>query len=68
MLPRLPLIAISLCFCSTTLMADPASPVTFSGDIRLGYFSSERDDRNGSESEQDDARIRVRAGLVWAGI
>lgn len=65
MLPRLPLIAISLCLCSTTLMAEPASPVKFSGDIRLGYFSSERDDRNGSESEQDDVRIRVRAGLGW---
>lgn len=37
----------------------------FSGDVRLGYFSRERDDRNGTHSESDDWRVRLRAGALW---
>jgi hypothetical protein len=54
----------ALCFglCSTAMAADP---VTFSGDMRAGYFSSQREDRDARESDQADLRIRVRAGMGW---
>ncbi|MDZ4297247.1 MAG: hypothetical protein U0998_03290 [Moraxellaceae bacterium] len=62
MLLRLPVLMVCLSLSSTAISADT---VSFSGDVRLGYFSSERDDRDGSKSDQDDARIRLRAGLGW---
>lgn len=36
--------------------------VKFSGDVRVGYFSNDRDDRNGSHDTTDEFRLRVRAG------
>lgn len=42
-----------------------AQPVNFSGDIRFGYAGFERDERNGSRVDDDQLRLRVRAGLLW---
>lgn len=39
--------------------------VDFSGDIRFGYYGFERDERNGTESDDDMLRLRARAGLLW---
>lgn len=39
--------------------------VEFSGDIRFGYYGFERDERNGTESDDDMLRLRARAGLLW---
>ncbi len=36
---------------------------TFSGDARAGYFGSEREDRDNSESDSEEWRFRVRFGL-----
>lgn len=42
-----------------------AQNVDFSGDIRFGYYGFERDERNGTESDDDMLRLRARAGLLW---
>lgn len=42
-----------------------AQDVDFSGDLRFGYYGFERDERNGSETDDDMLRLRVRAGLLW---
>jgi len=34
-----------------------------SGDIRGGYFSADRDDRNGSTNKTDEGRLRLRVGV-----
>ena len=39
--------------------------VDFSGDIRFGYYGFDRDERNGSNTDDDMLRLRVRAGLQW---
>lgn len=39
--------------------------VAFSGDVRLGYFSREREDRDGTSSDSNDSRIRIRPGVQW---
>lgn len=38
-------------------------PVKFSGDVRFGYFSNDRKDRNRSQNTTDEFRLRVRAGV-----
>lgn len=45
--------------------AQAQSNIDFSGDIRFGYYGYERDERNGSESDDDMLRLRARAGLLW---
>lgn len=37
-----------------------------SGDIRTGYFTLHRDDRDGSSNITDEQRLRVRAGLGFS--
>ncbi|MDH5435436.1 MAG: putative porin [Gammaproteobacteria bacterium] len=37
--------------------------VSFSGDIRGGYYTLHRDDRNGNQDVTDEARLRIRLGL-----
>lgn len=39
------------------------SAVDFSGDARVGYFSIDRDDRDGSQDTTDEFRLRLRAGV-----
>jgi hypothetical protein len=39
-------------------------PVTFSGDLRTGYFHMERDHRDGEHSRTRDFRVRVRPALT----
>lgn len=39
-----------------------AEELNWSGDFRTGYFSKERDDRNGVNSSRDEARVRFRFG------
>ncbi len=40
-----------------------ANPYKISGDVRLGYFSSDRDDRNKSQNTTDEFRVRIRVGV-----
>ena len=46
-------------------LACPAMAVEFSlnGDVRAGFFSLHRDDRNGKEDTTDELRLRVRPGI-----
>jgi len=46
-------------------LAGPAAAVEFSvnGDVRTGFFSLHRDDRNGTEDTTDEFRLRVRPGV-----
>ena len=46
-----------------TIQAHAAGPLQGFGDTRFGYFASEREARDGSESEADDFRIRLRLGV-----
>lgn len=47
--------------CSTV----QAQGVDFSGDLRVGYMTFDRDERNGSTSDDAQLRVRVRAGALW---
>jgi hypothetical protein len=50
---------------SCLALAGPAAAVDFSvnGDLRTGFYSLHRDDRNGTEDTTDELRLRVRAGI-----
>lgn len=48
-----------------TASATQAQDIDFSGDLRFGYFGVERDERDGSTSDDDQYRLRARAGLLW---
>ncbi|NOY62154.1 MAG: hypothetical protein GXP10_03175 [Gammaproteobacteria bacterium] len=37
--------------------------VTLSGDVRIGFFSLDRDDRDGSQDTTDEWRLRIRPGI-----
>ncbi|WP_126456661.1 porin [Sulfuriflexus mobilis] len=53
-----------LCLTSSFALAESAgSPVDISGDIRTGFFSSDREDRDGSQNTTDEFRLRLRVGL-----
>ena len=59
-------LAVALATPVSVGAADPApGEFAFSGDARMGYFGREREDRNGSRSDESDWRIRVRPGLLW---
>ena len=46
------------------LFAETAdSAFTFSGDVRGGFFSADRDDRDGSQNTTDEFRLRLRLGV-----
>lgn len=61
---------VTIFFLISTFVAPPAiaestdgnGKIRWSGDFRTGYFSKERDDRNGKNSSQDEARVRLRFG------
>ena len=42
-----------------------SSTVDFIGDLRAGYYSAQRDDRDATEEEHDQFIGRVRGGLRW---
>jgi hypothetical protein len=50
---------------SFTLVLQPVHAVNYkvSGDIRTGYFSADRDDRNGTQNKTDEGRLRLRVGV-----
>lgn len=48
---------------SVVLAANNTSDIHFSGDARAGFFSIDRDDRDGSQNTTDEFRLRVRAGV-----
>jgi hypothetical protein len=48
-----------------TVPAAKAQDVDFSGDIRFGYAGFERDERSGQTTDDDQFRLRARAGLLW---
>jgi hypothetical protein len=70
--PRNPAMGLVLA-CAGALLAGRAgadirlSPqVDLIGDVRGGYYAAFRDDRDGSEEDQDQLIARIRAGLKWA--
>jgi hypothetical protein len=42
-----------------------AQELDFSGDMRFGFASFDRDERNGTEIGEDVLRLRARAGVLW---
>ncbi len=58
-------LALPLLFGTGLTQAEQPINDTFSwgGDVRAGYFSLQRDDRDNSETSTDEARLRVRIGL-----
>lgn len=50
---------------SCLALAGPAAAADFSvnGDVRTGFYSLHRDDRNGAEDTTDELRLRVRLGV-----
>lgn len=52
-------------FLLCLVWAYPAAAVEFTvnGDVRTGYFSLHRDDRNGRADITDEVRLRLRAGV-----
>ncbi len=42
----------------------PPGELAFSGDVRLGYFDRDREERDGTTSDNSDWRIRIRAGVL----
>lgn len=57
--------ASPLLSCLCLALAGPAAAVEFStsGDVRTGFFSLHRDDRNGAQDTTDELRLRLRAGV-----
>ncbi len=58
------LFAISLTTAPVTAQIARSEYLTISGDVRAGYFGSQRDDRDGSESKSSDLRTRIRLGAA----
>ncbi|WP_237134337.1 porin [Pseudohongiella sp. O18] len=42
-----------------------AQSTEFSGDLRFGYYAFDRDERNGTNRDDGQWRLRARAGLLW---
>ena len=57
------LTSILLCGTNNSLAGNNEAKLKLSGDIRAGYFTLHRDDRDGSTNYTDELRLRVRAGL-----
>ena len=57
------LTSILLCGANNSMAGDNEREVKLSGDIRTGYYTLHRDDRDGSTNYTDELRLRVRAGL-----
>jgi len=58
-------LAASVLLAQSTLQAAVPINDTFSlvGDMRTGFYTLDRDDRDGSTSEKDEWRLRLRAGV-----
>jgi hypothetical protein len=66
MKPMLLALALALAAPLPVGAADPApKEFAFSADVRLGYFAREREDRDGTRSDSDDWRMRIRPGVLW---
>lgn len=50
---------------SSSAQDEPEPAVAFSGDVRLGHFARDRDERDGTSSTSSDWRARIRLGLAW---
>lgn len=50
-------------FCLAPSATSLAADMTSSGDVRTGFFSLHREDRNGQSTTTDEFRLRLRAGL-----
>jgi len=59
------LLAVGALLTQSALQAAVPMNDTFSlvGDVRTGFYTLDRDDRDGSTSEKDEWRLRLRAGL-----
>lgn len=56
--------AYALSVASATLAATPnTEPYSVLGDVRAGFFSLHRDDRDGTVSDKEEWRLRLRAGV-----
>lgn len=60
----LPVIFFGLIVGNVVNANDVNSKINVSGDMRTGYFSLYRDDRNGSRDITDEFRLRLRVGLA----
>jgi hypothetical protein len=60
----LALLALPLAAASMAAQTPPAPRVTLSGDSRAGYYSMQRDERDGTVIERDELRARVRIGAL----
>ncbi len=50
---------------SASAATTQAQDVDYSADMRFGYYGFERDERNGSTTDDEQFRLRLRAGLLW---
>ena len=50
--------------CSPLFAEATDSKFKFSGDVRAGFFSADRDDRDGSQNTTDEFRLRLRVGVA----
>jgi hypothetical protein len=72
--PRTPAVRLALACVGTLLAGRAAGDIRLSpqldliGDVRGGYYASFRNDRDGSEEDQDQLIARIRAGLKWAPV
>ena len=48
-----------------SLSAYAQNPVSFSGDLRFGSTSFDRDGRDGNDLDRTRLQLRARAGLEW---
>ena len=64
--PALLLVLFAVVLAAVPAAAQIALPeyLSISADVRAGYFSSQLDDRDGSESESSDLRTRIRLGAA----
>lgn len=57
--------ALSATLAAAVSSGAVAQSVDFSGDLRFGYIFADRDERNGTNIDSDELRLRARAGLQW---
>ena len=57
--------SMAIVVAATVSSGAMAQAVDFSGDLRFGYASFDRDERNGTNPDDGQLRLRARAGLLW---
>jgi hypothetical protein len=53
------------CVMVLTVPVANAQGIDYSGDIRIGFIDIERDERSGQQTDDEQFRMRARAGLLW---